>query len=115
MARRFGIETEDITLYPIGGVARLRRIPRSPGAELAIALAGPAVNVAIAAGLVFLFSLGLFNGSRELVILGAFAQNLLAINLVLAAFQHDPGLPDGWRPRLAGAPQRLAGPGAGDR
>src|SRR5262249_19855502 len=37
MARRFGIETEDITLYPIGGVARLRRLPRAPGAQLLIA------------------------------------------------------------------------------
>src|SRR4051794_18079092 len=50
MARQYGIETEHITLYPIGGVAALRRMPRSAGPELLIALAGPAVNFALAAG-----------------------------------------------------------------
>ena len=54
MARQFGIPTLDITMYPMGGVARLKRIPRNPRQEFLIAIAGPAVNLAIAAVLYML-------------------------------------------------------------
>jgi len=90
MARRFGIATENITLYPIGGVARLQRMPRSPGAELAIALAGPAVNVAIALVVAAALLLGLFGETLAGNPVGQFAVNLAAVNIVLAVFNMIP-------------------------
>ena len=104
-ARRFGIRTRDITLLPIGGIARLERMPREPREELLIAVAGPAVNVVLAALLYGgLAASGVSDVRPELekaatavTMTSAIAQ-LTAINLWLAAFNLIPAFPmDGGR------------------
>jgi Zn-dependent protease len=102
-ARGFGVSTRNITLYPVGGVASLERMPEKPSQEIAIALAGPAVNFAIA-GLLFIV---LFASSilwpTSYPIAGAetlqiFAVKLMWANLVLGAFNLLPCFPmDGGR------------------
>ncbi len=99
-ARRYGIKTRDITLLPIGGVARLERMPDDPWQELLVAIAGPAVNVAIAGGLyVGLLLSGAAPEPGNLGLGGgALVQRLLAVNLFLVLFNLLPAFPmDGGR------------------
>jgi Zn-dependent protease len=123
-ARRYGIPTRDITLLPIGGVARLEGMPEKPSQELVVALAGPAVNVVLAilcfvllqalAG-VANFGTAMENGIDELgfvmedyqqvpmasesSLIGAdFLSRMLVVNVMLVAFNMLPAFPmDGGR------------------
>jgi Zn-dependent protease len=107
-ARRYGIPVQDIVLLPIGGVARLSRMPEKPIEELVVALAGPAVNVAFAVLMapVVLFGNGVDLLSGKLPSLDSmatptamgFATFLLMVNVSLLLFNLIPAFPlDGGR------------------
>ena len=99
-AKVFGIRTTDITLLPIGGVARLERIPEEPKQELLIAVAGPSVNVVIAFLLIFylghraaMSDFGDLNTPRV-----AMLSKLASVNIGLVLFNLIPAFPmDGGR------------------
>jgi len=95
VARAHGIPVQDITLLPIGGVARLGAMPEHPGTELAITIAGPALNFAVAGvayGLLVLTAPFVPGWLTDLF------QKILVINLALGTFNLLPGFPmDGGR------------------
>ena len=100
MARHFGIRTPDVVILPIGGVARLERVPEVPRQELLIALAGPLVTAAIAAGLAaWLVARGeLITLTNADELQGSLALDLLQANVVLLFFNLIPAFPlDGGR------------------
>jgi len=100
VAKYFGIRTRDITLLPIGGMARLERVPEKPRQELLVALAGPAVNVALA--LAVWVAIGTASVSVPLgdgsFMDGTVLAKLFWINVTLAVFNLIPAFPmDGGR------------------
>jgi Zn-dependent protease len=99
-ARRYGVKTRDVTLWPFGGIANMERMPDKPSEELVVALAGPAVNVVIAA--VLLLWLGPQLDADNLTRIEDPAVSLAAkvagANIILVLFNMIPAFPmDGGR------------------
>lgn len=99
-AKRYGIRTQHITLFPIGGLAAMERMPDVPKHEIAVALAGPAVNLIIAILLWFWLTVtNTMISADELTLTGGpFAQRLMLFNIILVVFNLIPAFPmDGGR------------------
>ncbi|MEO2026122.1 MAG: site-2 protease family protein [Fuerstiella sp.] len=99
-ARRFGVRTRDIILMPIGGVARLEKMPKHPREELIVAIAGPAVNVIIASVLLAItVPLIGVDGLMTPTSLGtSLVGKVIAVNLAMIVFNMLPAFPlDGGR------------------
>ncbi|WMJ72175.1 site-2 protease family protein [Cytophagaceae bacterium ABcell3] len=100
-ARKYNIGTRKITLLPIGGVASLEKMPEDPKQELAIAVAGPAVNVAIALVLLFFIPFDQIPvEEEELAAISRenFLFSLFSVNVILVLFNIIPAFPmDGGR------------------
>ncbi|MFM7155092.1 MAG: M50 family metallopeptidase, partial [Bacteroidota bacterium] len=119
-ARRYGVKTQDIVLMPIGGVARLEKMPDKPMQEFVVAIAGPMVNVVIA--ILLILGIWLFTDPAYIelmtnLVISAeegnsiieesgiqipqplqFAINLAILNIVLVVFNMIPAFPmDGGR------------------
>ena len=108
VAQRYGIHVHDIVLLPIGGVARLNRMPDKPSQELAVALAGPAVNLGLALIVSPFLVLGVLSHMRAGYGFGLpplaqpgllnFAAFLVVVNVSLLVFNMVPAFPmDGGR------------------
>ncbi len=103
MAKRFKVNTRDITLYPIGGIASLESIPTEPSQELMVTLAGPAVNLVI--GILLWIYLHITNQMPDLETIRSgtifnfpFAFSIMYANIALAVFNLIPAFPmDGGR------------------
>ena len=110
-ARRYGIQSPEVTLLPIGGVASMQRLPADPRQELVVALAGPAVNLVI--GLALALALGSLHPGEladiddpHLSLMG----RLAAANIFLVVFNLIPAFPmDGGRVLHALLAMRLGG------
>ena len=103
VARRYGIRTRRIILSPIGGLAQLEGMPSKPSQEMAVALAGPAVNFALAA---VLWAIGSIAGGP---LLYGFVESLMFANVTLGLFNLVPAFPmDGGRALRAFLSQRMS-------